>query len=57
MCSSDLATAFGFVSSISFAYLPFTALQNYLSDSRKVGLEARIDQLRQASASQLCYVR
>ena len=54
---NQVATAFGFVSSISFAYLPFTAIQNYLADSRKAGLEARIDQLRQASASQMCYQR
>ena len=54
---NQVATAFGFVSSISFAYLPFTAVQHYLSDSRKAGLEARIDQLRQASASQMCYQR
>lgn len=54
---NQVATAFGFVSSISFAYLPFTAVQNYLADSRKAGLEARLDQLRQASAGQMCYQR
>ena len=54
---NQVAAAFGFVSSISFAYLPFTAVQTYLADSRRSGLEARIEQLRQASASQMCYQR
>ena len=54
---NQVATAFGFVSSVSFAFLPFTAIQSYLDDTRKSNLEARLDVLRQASARQQCYQR
>jgi hypothetical protein len=51
------AFAVGTVWGPALAFLPFSALQDYLDSDRQVRAEAEIDGLRAASASRRCFER
>ncbi len=51
------AFAVGTIWNPALAFLPFSAVQDYLDSDRKQDAEAELDRLREASALRQCYVR
>lgn len=51
------AFAIGTIWNPALAFLPFSAVQDYLDSDRKQDAEAELDRLRDASALKQCYVR